>query len=193
MRPLNLVLGIVIALGLLILLGWTQVYAEKRRALKICVWTGAILTLLVVRWFAPFDVGPASWDDMADWIMPDGYARHSVETSISAQQNWIVGETKACSSFPLRDMEAYRLGKEPGYIAASINCDDGPMHTVTVNLYGRLILLCYKNPRRQQGQRGRERARWVAIWRRRVAMECGLCRSVRTGSASGRVVGLYTG
>jgi hypothetical protein len=75
---------------------------------------------------------------MADWIMPDGYARHSVETSISAQQNWIVGETKACSSFPLRDMEAYRLGKEPGYIAASINCDDGPMHTVTVNLYGRL-------------------------------------------------------
>ena len=51
---------------------------------------------------------------------------------------------------------------------------------------GHLILLCYKCGRRQQGHLGRERARWVAIWRRRVAMECGLCRSVLTGSASWR-------
>jgi len=48
-----------------------------------------------------------------------------------------------------------------------------------------LLLLCYKKSRRQQGHLGRERARWVAIWRRRVAMECGLCRSVLTGSATG--------
>jgi hypothetical protein len=61
------------------------------------------------------------------------------------------------------------------------------------NTNGLLILLCYKNPWRQQGHRGRDRARWVAIWRRRVAIECGLCRSVRTGSASGRVVGLHMG
>src|SRR5208337_3062291 len=46
------------------------------------------------------------------------------------------------------------------------------------------VLLCYKNWRRQQGHLGRERARWVAIWRRRVAMECGLCRSVLIGSAT---------
>ena len=50
-----------------------------------------------------------------------------------------------------------------------------------------LVLLCYKNPRKQQGHLGRERARWVAIWRRRVAIEDGLCRSVRTGSAARRV------
>ena len=56
-----------------------------------------------------------------------------------------------------------------------------------------LVLLCYKKPRRQQGHLGRERARWVAIWRRRVAIEDGLCRSVRTGSAAGRVAGLHTG
>ena len=49
-----------------------------------------------------------------------------------------------------------------------------------------LILLCYKATRRQQGQRGRDRARWVAIRRRRVAIECGLCRSVLGGRASGR-------
>jgi hypothetical protein len=46
-----------------------------------------------------------------------------------------------------------------------------------------LVLLCYKKWRRQQGHLGRERAKWVAIWRRRVAMECGLCRSGLIGSA----------
>jgi hypothetical protein len=48
-----------------------------------------------------------------------------------------------------------------------------------------LVLLCYKNGRRQQGHLGSERARWVAIWRRRVVMECGLCRSTLMGSAAG--------
>ena len=85
------------------------------------------------------EIGPASWADVADWIRPDGYAQHSVETSISAQQNWFVGETKECSSFPLRDPEAYRLGEEPGYMTASVHCDDGPVHTVTVSFYGRLV------------------------------------------------------
>ncbi|MGA3317493.1 MAG: hypothetical protein ABSC64_13770, partial [Candidatus Korobacteraceae bacterium] len=42
---------------------------------------------------------------------------------------------------------------------------------------GSLVLLCYKKPRRQQGHLGRERAKWVAIRRRRVAIEDGLCRS----------------
>src|SRR5271166_6645003 len=49
---------------------------------------------------------------------------------------------------------------------------------------GQLVLLCYKNWRRQQGHLGRERARWAAIWRRRLAMECGVCRSVLIGSAT---------
>jgi hypothetical protein len=33
----------------------------------------------------------------------------------------------------------------------------------------------YINPRGQHGQRGKERVTWIAIWRRRVAMERGLC------------------
>jgi TonB dependent receptor len=60
-------------------------------------------------------------------------------------------------------------------------------------LPGPLILLCYKKSRRQQGHLGRERARWVAIWRRTVAIEQGLCRSVRTGRAAGRVAALHMG
>jgi hypothetical protein len=51
----------------------------------------------------------------------------------------------------------------------------------------RLVLLCYKKSRRQQGHLGRERARCAASWQRRVAMEYGLCRSVRAGSAAGGV------
>jgi transposase len=37
--------------------------------------------------------------------------------------------------------------------------------------YRNLVLLCYKRRWRQQGHLGRERARWVAICRRRVAMD----------------------
>jgi hypothetical protein len=36
--------------------------------------------------------------------------------------------------------------------------------------YDNLVLLCYKKSRRQQGHLGRERARWVAIWRCTVAI-----------------------
>ena len=139
MRPLNVIFGIVITLGLAILLGWAEVYAEKRRALKIYIWTGAILVLLVVRFFMPDSgIGPASRADVADGTMPDGYAKHSVETSISAQENWFVGETKECASAALDLRTAQHLGKEPGYVASSITCDKGPEHRVTLKLYGRL-------------------------------------------------------
>ena len=55
------------------------------------------------------------------------------------------------------------------------------------------LLVCYKNGNKQQGHLGRERARWVAIWRRRLAMECGLCRSVLIGSAAGLRFARQTG
>jgi len=48
-----------------------------------------------------------------------------------------------------------------------------------------VVLLCYKKPRKQQGQRGKDRARWVAMERRRVAMESGRCRSGRSGRSAG--------
>src|SRR3954466_9340835 len=43
--------------------------------------------------------------------------------------------------------------------------------------------------RRQQGHRGRRRVSATARWRRRVAIEAGLCRSGRTGGAPGAVAG----
>ena len=146
MRPLNLVFQIVVWVGGLMALGmWHYRYGEKPWVKRWWVKVGAILGFFFL--LNPFvifsdalleEIGPASWADVYDGIVPDGYAQHTVETSISVQQNWFVGETKECSSFPLPEIEASRLGKEWGYVAASINCDDGPMHTVTVNLYGRL-------------------------------------------------------
>src|SRR5215212_11936916 len=41
----------------------------------------------------------------------------------------------------------------------------------------------------QQGHRGRRRVRATARWRRRVAIEPGLCRSGRTGGVAGAVAG----
>jgi len=127
---------VAVTVGLSILLGWTQ--QDQRRSIKIRGWIAAILICLVVRWFAPFDVGPTSWGGVYDWIMPDGYAEHSVETAISVDEHWIVGETKTCKSFPLDFRIAPQLGKEPGDAVGSFHCDGGPMHTVTVKVYGRI-------------------------------------------------------
>ncbi len=136
MRPINFALMVVLTLGLLFLLGWTQ--QSKRRSVKIRGWIGAILLLFIVRWFAPLDIGPATWADVADDIMPDGYAGHSVETAVSVDEHWIVGETKACKSYPYIPQIATFLKKGLGYAADSLNCDDGPMHMVKATLYGRL-------------------------------------------------------
>jgi len=136
MSPVNVVLMVVVIIGLAVVLGWAH---EKRKATQVWVWVGTILLLLFVRFFAPFvAIGPASWADVYDGVMPDGYARHSVETSITVDENWIVGETKDCKSYPLIPVVAKFVGNEPGYAAASFHCDEGPTHTVTVNLYGRL-------------------------------------------------------
>lgn len=73
-----------------------------------------------------------------DWVVDSsGYVSHSVEASISAQQNWIVGETKPCFSVPLDKNTAKLLNKSVGYVAETITCDDGPYHTIQVKLYGR--------------------------------------------------------
>ncbi|HEY5329002.1 MAG TPA: hypothetical protein VIJ79_03885 [Acidobacteriaceae bacterium] len=137
MRPFNLILIFVLPFGLALLLAWTE---GKRRAIKIWIWAGVVLIFLLGFAFAPDEgIGPATWADAADWIMPDGYVPHSVETAISVDEHWIVGETKACKSYPYIPQSASFFRKGIGYAADSLNCDDGPMHMVKATLYGRLI------------------------------------------------------
>jgi hypothetical protein len=89
---------------------------------------------LVLRWLVAGTVVYGIYA-FADY---EGYIQHGVETTITAQQNWIVGETKECWS-PVLDKEiAGKIGKEDGNVTSSINCDDGTLHKMKVNIYGRL-------------------------------------------------------
>jgi len=134
-RPFNVALMIAVIIGLLALLVWTQ---EKRKSTQIWVWVVTALILILMRAFLPDSIGPASWADVADWIMPDGYVPHSVESLITVQDNWIIGEAKDCSSSPLNFKAARLIDQEPGYVALGFNCDDGPLHSIKVTLYGHL-------------------------------------------------------
>jgi hypothetical protein len=144
MRPLSLVLMVVIMFWLALLLGLSEFV---KRWKYVCLWIGTIFMLLL--WIAFSDslatIGPASWADVEDdWNAPVGYSQHSVETSISMDGNWIVGETKECKSYPLSPMVAKFVGDEPGYAAGYFHCDDGPTHKLKVTFYGR-----YNQPEHQ--------------------------------------------
>jgi hypothetical protein len=67
-----------------------------------------------------------------------GYISHSVETSISAQENWLIGEAKECTSPVLNAKTAHYIGQEDGYVAVFVTCDNGPQHAIKVTFYGQL-------------------------------------------------------
>jgi hypothetical protein len=114
------IIGFLVLFALALLLGWTE-QNVKSPAASASVGIGAILLLLLM----------GGWGDFH-------YIPHTVETSISAQSNWLVGEMKDCYSEPLDPASAFLLHREPGYVAESFNCDDGPKHTMTIKFYGRL-------------------------------------------------------
>ena len=66
-----------------------------------------------------------------------GWILHRVETTISARNDWLTGESKDCFSYPLRYREARPLGKDSGYALADVFCDDGPDYKMTLTFYGR--------------------------------------------------------
>jgi hypothetical protein len=102
------IIGFLVLFALALLLGWTE-QNVKSPAASASVGIGAILLLLLM----------GGWGDFH-------YIPHTVETSISAQSNWLVGEMKDCYSEPLDPASAFLLHREPGYVAESFNCDDGP-------------------------------------------------------------------
>jgi hypothetical protein len=59
------------------------------------------------------------------WLESDGYISHTVETVITAQNNWFVGESKECTS-PIRETPF-----------TYVSCDGGPEHQVRITFYGR--------------------------------------------------------
>ena len=89
----------------------------------------------------------------------EGYISHTVETTITARSNWLVGESKDCWLAPNNYFAA--LAKKYGgvvvdksgnviddsmaaYVMSSVDCDDGPQHKMKVVFYGRKFQDEYK-------------------------------------------------
>src|SRR5437588_3529025 len=66
-----------------------------------------------------------------------GYLPHTRETIITAEQSWIVGESKTCFSVPLERQEARELHRHVGDVTRSVRCDSGPEHEIKVTFHGR--------------------------------------------------------
>jgi hypothetical protein len=71
------------------------------------------------------------------WLDSAGWISHRVETAITSESSWIVGESKTCGSSPANYAGATAFGKRVGSTFAYVTCDDGPAHTITVTFWGR--------------------------------------------------------
>lgn len=73
-----------------------------------------------------------------DYLNEHGWISHDKESSITAQANWIPGESKDCASYPLDEQTATSLHLEAGYVMQNVTCDDGPSHRMSVRFFGRV-------------------------------------------------------
>lgn len=92
---------------------------------------GTLGCLFTIIFFGAIIYWAYSGLDSAGWIS------HTEETVITAQDNWLVGENKACVSIPLDSESARLTNKDFGYAFSKIECDDGPTHDMKVTFYGR--------------------------------------------------------
>jgi len=69
--------------------------------------------------------------DSAGWIS------HREDSVITAKENWFVGESKDCTSYPLDPNSAKSVRKPRGYAILRLSCDDGPEHNVPITFWGR--------------------------------------------------------
>ncbi len=96
---------------------------------------GCLVIVAVAGWllylaFADNPHAPAEIDS-------SGYISHKVESTITAQSGWMVGESKDCISIPLDAQIASAVGKEPGYAFLYVKCDDGPGRKISVTFWGK--------------------------------------------------------
>ena len=67
-----------------------------------------------------------------------GWIPHRIATRITAKNNWLVGETKACDSHALTQSEADAAKQHRGYAVGEIYCDDCPYHQMNVTFWGKI-------------------------------------------------------
>ena len=71
------------------------------------------------------------------WLDRAGYRSHVVGSRITAEQEWLPGETKECVSTPLLNAEEHDHPR--GDLFGDIDCDSGPKHNVRIEFYGRQL------------------------------------------------------
>jgi len=65
-----------------------------------------------------------------------GYISHKVESTITADPNWLVGETRTCISSILGPQDAKILQKPVGYALWGLGCGSGEWHRITITFWG---------------------------------------------------------
>lgn len=108
--------------------------AEGRRADRV-LW--AFCALLVCGFLLAVHFGIAALQDNA-------LAPREVDTLITAQSDWLPGESKDCESPTLDADTAAKMHKPIGYALAVIACDDGPTHSMKIQFYGKAAQPGYK-------------------------------------------------
>jgi len=101
--------------------------AKKGGATDAGAGIGCLFLVAVVGWLA---YGGYTWIDSIGWMS------HRENSTITAKENWFVGETKACYSYPLDAEIARTMNKPAGSVVQDIYCDGGPEHRVEVTFWG---------------------------------------------------------
>ena len=67
--------------------------------------------------------------EIVGWLDSTGHIPHESETTVTANADWFIGESKACNSVP---------AGPSGYALADLECDvNAPKHQVNVTFWGR--------------------------------------------------------
>lgn len=88
-----------------------------------------IIAVFVLMLYYTFSDNPRAPQE----IDSSGYISHKVQSIITAQSNWMVGESKDCTSYP---PAAELYGKQAGYAFSYLKCDDGPIHNIPITFWG---------------------------------------------------------
>ena len=98
---------------------------------------GCLVALGVIAFFLyfTFSNSPA----VPKEIDATGYISHKVESTITADSNWLIGESRTCVSNPLDPTSAEELHKPVGYALWGLQCSGGESHRITITFWGSAI------------------------------------------------------
>jgi hypothetical protein len=97
-----------------------------------CLAVVAVIGLLIYYTFVDNPKAPQEID-------ATGYISHKVESTITADSNWMVGESRTCISKPLDSTSARVLQKPVDYALWGLNCGGGDFRKITIKFWGSAV------------------------------------------------------